>query len=124
MIPNLRRKGIIMDKRILELALEALHNRMAAVDAEIQSIKTQLDGRAKPKTVAPAAGKRKARTAAQRKAQSEKMKKIWAEKRAKRIQAAKTVTPPKPNKGPSAAARKAQSERMKAYWAARRAKKS
>lgn len=104
-----------MDKRILELALEALHKRMAAVDAEIQSIQTQLRGGARHRTVAPAAGKRKARTAAQRKAQSEKMKKIWAEKRA-----AKKVIPAKPKKGPSAAARKAQSERMKAYWAKRR----
>jgi hypothetical protein len=115
-----------MDKRILELALEALHERMAAVDAEIQSIQTQLRVGIKSKTPAPAAGKRKARTAAQRKAQSEKMKRIWAEKRAvvARAQAAKMVTPPKPKKGPSAAARKAQSERMKAYWAKKKAAKS
>jgi hypothetical protein len=114
-----------MDKRILELALEALHKRMAAVNAEIQSLKTQLKGGVRPKTVAPAAGKRKARTAAQRKAQSEIMKRIWAEKRAKGIQAAKKAVPPKPKKGPkSAATRKAQSERMKAYWAKRKASKS
>jgi hypothetical protein len=113
-----------MDKRILELALEALHKRMTAIDAEIKSIKTQLEGGTKPKSVAPAAGKRKARTAAQRKAQSEIMKKIWAAKRAKTVQAAKKATPPKPKKGPSAAARKAQSERMKAYWAKKRAAKS
>jgi hypothetical protein len=104
-----------MDKRILELALEALHGQMAAIDAEIQSIQTELKGGTEPKTVAPAVGKRKARTAAQRKAQSEIMKKIWAEKRA-----AKKVIPLKAKKGPSAAARKAQSERMKAYWAKRR----
>lgn len=113
-----------MDKRILELALEALHKRMAAVDAEIQSIQTQLEGGTKTKSVAPAAGKRKTKTAAQRKAQSKTMKKIWAEKRAKRVQAAKKATPSKPKKGPSAAARKAQSERMKAYWAKTRAAKS
>jgi hypothetical protein len=99
-----------MDKRILELAVEALHGRMAAIDAEIQSIQTQLRGGARPKTVAPATGKRKARTAAQRKAQSETMKKIWAEKRA-----VKKAIPSKPKKGPSAAARKAISERMRVY---------
>ena len=114
-----------MDNRILELALEALHQRMAAVDAEIQSIKAELHSGTGPKTVAPAAGKRKARTAAQRKAQSQRMKAIWAEKRAKaaKVQVAKKATPPKP-KGSNAAARKAQSERMKAYWAKRKAAKS
>jgi hypothetical protein len=109
-----------MDKRILELALETLEKRKAAIDAEIQLIQTQLKGGTKHKTVAPAAGKRKARTAAQRKAQSERMKQIWAAKRA-----AKKAVLPKPKTGPkSAAARKAQSERMKAYWAKRKAAKS
>lgn len=116
-----------MDRRILELALEALHERMAAIDAEIQSIQTQLRGGASPRTVAPAAGKRRTRTAAQRKAQSEKMKKIWAAKKGKpaKAQAAKKPTPAKQKRGPqSAAARKAVSERMKAYWAKRKAAKS
>ena len=108
-----------MDNRILELALETLEKRKAAIDAEIQLIQTQLRGPAKTRIVAPAAGKRKTRTAAQRKAQSEIMKRIWAEKRA-----AKKAVLPKPKKGPkSAAARKAQSERMKAYWAKKKAGK-
>ena len=109
-----------MDKRILELALETLEKRKAAIDAEIQSIQTQLKGGARSKIVAPAAGERKVRTAAQRKAQSERMKKIWAEKRA-----AKKAVLLKPKKGPkSAAARKAQSARMKAYWARKKAGKA
>jgi hypothetical protein len=109
-----------MDKRILELALETLEKRKAAIDTEIQLIQTRLKGGAGSITVAPAAGKRKARNAALRKAQSERMKKIWAAKRA-----AKKAVLPRPKKGPkSVAARKAQSERMKAYWAKKKAAKA
>jgi hypothetical protein len=112
----------MMDKRILELALETLEKRKAAIDVEIQLIQTRMKGRARHKSIAPAVGKRKARTAGQRKAQSKVMKQIWAEKQA---EAAKTATMQKPKRGPkNAAARKAQSERMKAYWAKKKAAKT
>ncbi|MBZ5496602.1 MAG: hypothetical protein LAP85_09380 [Acidobacteriia bacterium] len=118
-----------MDKRILELAIEALQGRRVAVAAEIDWIRTQLKGGVKakgPATAAPAAGRRKARTAAQRKAQSEKMRAYWAAKRktGTKTKAAKRPASAKPAKGPvSPAARKAQSERMKAYWAKKRKEK-
>jgi hypothetical protein len=116
-----------MDKRIVELAVEALQERKAKVEAEIESIQAQLGGAIrKPKTAVTTAAKRRRRTAAQRKAQSRRMKAYWA---AKKNQAVKTAparkpTSVRPKRGPkSAAARKAQSERMKAYWAMKRREK-
>jgi hypothetical protein len=69
-----------MEKRILELALEALEGQRALLSAEIEMIRTQLDSgaKAKPNLKNARAGKRKARSAAQRKAQSERMKAYWA----------------------------------------------
>lgn len=75
-----------MDKRLIELALEALELRKAALDAEIAKMRSQLGGR----TVAaktPAAklpGKKKKRgpqSKSARKAQSERMKAYWAKRR-------------------------------------------
>jgi hypothetical protein len=116
-----------MDKRILELALEALHKHMAAVDAEIQSIRDRMKGGAAKKTVTPVAPIQAGRTVEQRKAQSLKMKKIWAEKRAQaaKAQATKKPTPAKQKSGPqSSAARSAVSKRMKAYWKKRKSEEA
>lgn len=125
--PNFAWKGIDMDKRILELAVEALEGQKARLETEIEAIRMQLKGGlARPATTAPAAGKRRSRTAAERKAQSERMKAYWASRKSR---AAKTKTTAKraasrSRFGPkTAAARKAQSERMKAYWAKRRKEK-
>ncbi len=73
-----------MDKRILELALEALEHKKALVESEIAALQVELEGGAKPATEAPTRGGRKPRTAAQRKAQSEKMKAHWAKWKAKK----------------------------------------
>jgi hypothetical protein len=116
-------KGIKMDARIIELAIEALQRRRSGVEAEIEMIEGELRGRtAKP--AAPVAGKRRPKTAAQRKAQAERMRAYWAARkgRATNTRTARKTAPAKPKMGPqSAAARKAQSERMKAYWAKRKA---
>ena len=75
-----------MDKRLIELALEALEVRKAALDSEIASLRAQLAGRAKTAgTPANAAGpgkKRGPQSKAARKAQSVRMKAFWVKKRA------------------------------------------
>jgi hypothetical protein len=113
-----------MEKRILELAIEALEKRRAQVDEEIEIIRGQLKGGDKVAaiSIAPAEGRRH-KTAAERKAHSERMKKIWAARRAVGV---------KPEAAPSGsgkpvlddAANKARSEKMKAYWAKKRAQKA
>jgi hypothetical protein len=116
-----------MDKRIFELAVEALRERKAQVEAEIELIRAELGGRISHVTIAvPGTARRRRRTAAQRKAQSERMKAYWAARkgRAAKTGRARKLTAAKPKRRPrSAAARKAQSEKMKAYWAKRRREK-
>lgn len=122
--PPLRTERHSMDKRILELAVEALQERKAKVEAEIESIQAELGGGIrKPKIAVPRVAKRRRRTVAQRKAQSERMKAYWAARKSReaKTEPARKLTSVKPRRGPkSAAARKAQSERMKAYWAKKR----
>ena len=113
------RKGQ-MDIRILELALDGLQARKTALEAEIQSLKAELEGRSISEIVTPAVGRRRPRTAAQRGAHSRRMKALWA---ARKAQAAKpkAAKAGAPKKGQSAAANKARSAKMKAYWNKRRA---
>ncbi len=109
-----------MEKRVLELALEALEAKRAEVELEIEAIRLMLGGSKVVTLAAPFERKRRRRTASERRAQSLKMKKIWAAKRAAQATGKRAA---KPGHVPqTAAARKAQSERMKAYWAKRRAK--
>jgi uncharacterized small protein (DUF1192 family) len=79
-----------MSDRIIELALETLELRKAAVQAEIDQLRAQLKS-SKAGSVSPAAapapkkaarGSRGPRSAASRKAQSARMKEFWARKRA------------------------------------------
>ncbi len=113
-----------MDKRILELAVEALESQKARLEAEIEVIRTQLRGGSERSTaVAPTAGRRRHRTTAERKAQSERMRAYWAARKGRgaKGRAARKSAAGRSKYGPkTAAARKAQSERMKAYWAKRR----
>jgi hypothetical protein len=110
-----------MEKRILELALEALQAQKLAIEAEIE----QLVSGMKFETSAPAplAGTRRGRSVAQREAHSERMKKIWAARKAKaaKPRAAKQAVR---NASHSSAANKARSEKMRAYWASRRKEKA
>ena len=75
-----------MDKRLIELALEALEVRKASIDSEIASLRAQLAGRGKVPGIAGKAGiagkKRGPQSKAARKAQSERMKAYWAKRRA------------------------------------------
>jgi multidrug resistance efflux pump len=103
-------KGIIMDKRIIELALETLERRIAAIVTEIAELESQMRGQPKRTPEKPAAA---------RQSQSERMKAYWVRKRSL---AAKAQATKKPKSGPqSEAARKAVSKRMKAYWKKRKA---
>ena len=102
-----------MDNRIIELAVEALEKRKAAVETEIAGLKSAMS---KQQGHAAATAK-----AAPRRSQSERMKAYWARKRAA-AKVSKPVEVRKPG-SQSAASRKAISERMKAYWAKRKAAK-
>jgi hypothetical protein len=119
-IPPLCRKGI-MDKRILELAVETLERRKAEIEAEIEIFQGQLGIKTPitiPTVVASTPKGRRSKTAAEREAHSERMKAYWAEKRGKSA---------KPKAAPKRAgkdANQSRSEKMKAYWAARRAQKA
>jgi hypothetical protein len=74
----LYQEEVTMDRRVAELALEALEKRKAQVEAEIAELRKA----GKTRSLAVAAGRRRRpRTAAQKKAQSERMKAIWARRR-------------------------------------------
>ncbi len=75
-------------KRILELALEALEKQKIQVEAEIEALRAEMHGsgrvtstRTTALTASPS-GKRRTRTPAERKAQSKRMKAYWAAKKA------------------------------------------
>jgi len=74
-----------MDKRLIELALEALELRKAALDDEIAKMRSQLGGRAVaakiPAAKLPGKKKRGPQSKSARKAQSERMKAYWAKRR-------------------------------------------
>ncbi len=79
-----------MSDRLIELALETLELRKAAIQAEIEQLRAQLksQGTARPASGATRAPKkavraqRGPRSASARKAQSERMKEFWAKKKA------------------------------------------
>ena len=109
-----------MDKRILELALEALQAQKNAIEAEI----AQLRGGIQPKASAHAAGKRLGpRSAARREAQSTRMRLYWKNKKAlaAKAQPGKKATIATLRPTQRDAANKARSAKMKAFWAKKRA---
>ncbi len=83
------------DKRIIELAIEALKARIAAIDPDALLDITKTEAVAVETPAQTARGMRKKRTAAQRKAISVRMREIWAAKKAKAAKpaAAKAVKP-------------------------------
>jgi hypothetical protein len=112
-----------MDKRILELALEALQVQKAKIDSEIELVRKEL--RLGTKTSQPPAAPKRARgrrqrTKAERQAQSARMKAYWAGRKKGQGKTAGAAPAAKKTRTVSAAARKAASERMKAYWAKKR----
>ena len=84
-------------QRLLELALENLIAKRAALDAEMEGIRNELglsssvggDDKPSPRLTQSGRGRRRSRTAAQRKSQSERMKKYWAKRKVKGEAAAK-----------------------------------
>jgi hypothetical protein len=113
-----------MDRnRLLELAIKELEKQKAAVDAEIEDIRSELRGVGATRPTRPVVavvGGRRRRTPAERKAQSEKMRKIWAARKA----AALTNKAPAKPKADKAVVSKSRSEAMKAAWAKRKAQKT
>ena len=106
--------------------MEALENRRAEVELEIEAIQVILTGgrTARKPEAAFAAGKRRPRTAAEKKAQSRMMKKVWARRKAEKAKTrvSGTKASARPGPGPAGAAfKRAQSLRMKAYWKKRKA---
>ena len=115
------------DKRIRELALEALLTRRAAISAEIESLQGKLAGAPGTRSVTlttPPPRKRKPKSEAERKAQSERMKAYWAAKKSRSGKIPSGVKPipagPK-RRSKTAAEKKALSKAMKLAWAKRKA---
>jgi hypothetical protein len=70
-----------MDRRILELAMEALLMKKAEIDQQISEVSAQLDDGNETEGAAKPARKRRHISAAQRKAISLKMKAAWAQRK-------------------------------------------
>jgi hypothetical protein len=112
-----------MDSRILELALESLELKKAAIDAEIAELKAEMGGGVQVAPVAaPAPEGRRGKSAEERKAVSLRMKAYWAARRK-----AKASVPARAKKSASvkvkpemSAANRARSENFKVSWAKRR----
>jgi len=119
-----RKKGIMDQNRILELALETLEKQRMEIDRAIAEIREFQDGKKRvfarnPEVSTLVVVKRRSRTQSERKAQAQKMKQYWA---ATRARAAKAKKPTPPNLKPKrVTANKAISEGMRAYWAKRKA---
>ena len=78
-----------MPDRLIELAIEALESRKAAIDAEIAALRKDLrPARSRRQVRARRVGKKSRISAAGRKALSERMTARWAEWRAERAKKA------------------------------------
>jgi hypothetical protein len=109
--------------RILELAIEELEKRKAGIDAEIETIRAELNGDGISRITEPVATIRsRAKTLVRRKAQSDRMKKIWAKRTRQTAAAKKRVSPGL--KRDRSAINKSISIAMKAAWAKRKAKRT
>ena len=77
-----------MANRLVELAIEALEARKAAIDEEIGRLRRELRPGRRSRASAPAGRRKKGgMSAAAREAQSLRMKEYWARKRAAKEQA-------------------------------------
>ena len=85
-----------MPDRLIELAIEALESKRAAIDAEIAGLRSELRPARRPRRVRATAkaGKRPHISAAGRKALSERMKARWAEWREERAKTAAKARKP------------------------------
>jgi hypothetical protein len=72
-----------MEKRLIDLALEALKARKAVIDEEIAVLRSEIStGKSNPAKAFTGRKKRQKKTAAQREAHSEAMRAYWARKKA------------------------------------------
>ena len=83
-----------MTDRLIELAIEALESKKAAIDAEIAHLREELRPARSRRVRAPRVGKKSSISAAGRKALSERMTARWAEWRAERAKTAAKARKP------------------------------
>ena len=102
-----------MPDRLIELAIEALESKKAAIDAEIATLRQELrPARSRRQVRARRVGKKSRISAAGRKALSERMTARWAEWRAERAKTgAKARKPPRRAKTKAKRAAKAAEEK-------------
>jgi hypothetical protein len=107
---------------ILELALETLELKKAALDAEIETLRAQLGGNIQIAAAGvPTPRGSKGKSAAEREAVSLRMKAYWQARRDKAASPASAQKPATINAKPElSAANMARAAKMKAYWAKRR----
>lgn len=120
-----------MVDRIVQLALEALESKKAALEAEINALREELKTGANRRPRKNREGgtkvggpKRRSMSAAARKRVSARMRAYWARKRAESAKSVAVGAPAvaiRKRRQMSAAERKALSEKMKAIWAQRKA---
>jgi hypothetical protein len=113
-------------KRILQLAFEALEIQKAEIDAEIETLRAELEGTGsgaprKAKPVVIPIGRRRTRTLAENRAHAERMRRYWAAKRAQTSATKKTSPASAKGRPKSAAEKKVLSLKMKQVWAKKRA---
>ncbi len=110
--------------RILELAVEALENQKAGINAEIEKIRAELrsmgSNMRQTRSFPLASIRTRSRTPAQRRLQSQRMKRYWASKK-KAEEAKPAVKPKTPAAGAKVrvktdAEKKALSLKMKEVW--------
>src|SRR5881275_3640787 len=83
-----------MPDRLIELAIEALESKRAAIDAEIATLRELRPARSRGQVRARRVGKKSRISAAGRKALSERMTARWAEWRAERTKTAAKARKP------------------------------
>jgi len=116
-------------KQILELALQALQQQKAGIDADIEAIRAELEGtgstiRQTTIVVSVATQRGRQRTPAERRAQAQRMRQIWAARKAKAAKPAAAKTAPAAGTKTrlmTAAQKKALSLKMKEAWKKRKA---
>ncbi len=75
----------ISDKRLLQLAIDALEGKRQSIDEELSQLRSRMGSKGKPSQGEEKKGngrrRRRRMTAAQKKEVSERMKKMWAERK-------------------------------------------
>ena len=114
--------------RLLELAVDELKRQKTGIVAEIEIIRSELEGTIKTAKNAKSAltkiGRNRPKTWAERKAQSQKMRKYWAEKKAGKTKSKAADQNPTAKikvRTKTDEEKKALSKKMKEVWKKRKA---